>query len=513
MWHSVRGRLLLNTVLVSMATILIVGVVALLLLNATFKQQEEAYLQAQAQRFAPAVTQTLLTNNLLELQRVAAISSFANQTRIQVYSRDWQLVADSGSPQDINLFNPIELPPPDVLMGIVVDENGRIIRITPPLGRKTDPAGGINLSFLDPGTLLGTKDVFTDVSDTSYRLPLLINDQIIGYLALSEGPAVGADVMRNIWLALVAGSLIALLLAIAMGLLAARQVTQPLAALETAVQSMRDDNLGVRAPHSQLQEYDHLAAEFNNMAARLSATIGRLQAEREVLRHTITDASHELRTPLTALKTFNALLAEEIETDGDAQLFVTESGKQITQLEQLTSAMLDLSRLETRLHGTNFVTADLRDTINAAINMLTPLAEAKELLLSINLPDQPLLYDHDPATLQQAVGNLIHNAIKFSSVGGEIQIVLQTMAADYRISVQDEGIGVAPQYQERIFDRFYRGADQADGGSGLGLAICQEIVRMHNGRILVESELNTGSTFTIILKKQQGSKVAKSEDF
>ncbi|MCA9949033.1 MAG: HAMP domain-containing histidine kinase [Anaerolineales bacterium] len=504
MWHSVRGRLLFNTILVSMATILIVGVVALLLLNATFKQQEEAYLQAQAQQFAPVITQTLLTNNLLELQRVAAVSSFANQTRIQVYSHDWQLVADSGSPQEIKLFNPIELPAPDVLMGIVVDENGRIIRITPPLSRQTDPTGGINLSFLDPGTLLGTEDAFTDVSAMHYRMPLVINDQIIGYLALSEGPAVGVDVMRSIWLALFAGSLMALLLAITMGLVAARQITQPLIVLETAVQSMGDDDLTARAPHSQLQEYDHLASEFNTMAERLSATISRLQTEREVLRHTITDASHELRTPLTALKTFNTLLADELETAGsahNAHIFVQESSKQITQLEQLTSAMLDLSRLETRLQGTNFVTADLRETITAAINILAPLAKTKNLSLRTNLPDQPLLYAHDPATLQRAIGNLIHNAIKFSPTGGKIQISLQTTAADYRISIQDEGIGIAPQVQERIFDRFYRGADQTVGGSGLGLAICQEIVRIHNGRIHLESEPNIGSTFTIILEK------------
>lgn len=501
MWHSVRGRLLLNTVLVSMATILIVGVVALLLLQATFKQQEEAYLQTQAQQFAPAVTQTLLTNNLLELQRVAAVGSFANQTRIQVYTHDWQLIADSGSPQDIDLFNPIELPPPDVLMGIVVDENGRIIRITPPLGRQTDAAGGINLSFLDPGVLWGTEDIFTDVSATSFRMPLLVNDQIIGYLALSEGPAVGADVIRNIWLALLAGSFIALLLAIAMGLLTARQVTRPLAALETAVQAMSNDNLSARAPHSQLQEYDHLATEFNSMAEQLSETIERLEEEREVLRHTITDASHELRTPLTALKTFNTLLAEEVEIGGNSQIFVHESAKQITQLEKLTADMLDLSRLETRLHGTNFVTADLRETTSAAINMLTPLAEAKELSLSTTLPAQPLLYNHDPAALQQAIGNLIHNAIKFSPAGGEIQITVQTTAVDYRICIQDEGAGIAPQNHERIFDRFYRGADQTDTGSGLGLAICQEIVRIHNGRILVESEPTVGSTFTIILEK------------
>ncbi len=502
MFHSVRGRLLLNSVLVSIATILIVGLVAMLLVNAYFKQQEEAYLRSQAQQFAPTFTQAMLSNNLLEVQRVAAFTSFANQTRVKVYDRAGQLLADSGPRTGDNLINPLVTPAPDVIFGVVVDENGRITRFSPPLGRQIDPAGGINLSLIEPEQLFTMDEPFTAVSNTSYYLPLTFAGQTIGALELSEGPAVGEGVMRYIWLALLGGSFVALAIAITAGLLSARQVTRPLQALGKAADAMGRGDMDARAPASNLQEYDQLAAQFNAMAKRLTGTIERLEAERTILRHTLTDASHELRTPLTALKTFNTLLEDEVSAAEPARQFVQESARQIDQLDRLTQDMLDLSRLEARLRGTNFVMADLREPITAAVDALKPLWRAKDQQVDVRIPPEELRYAHDPVAMQQATANLLHNAIKYTPNGGQILVSLRDTETAVEICVQDSGLGITLEDQERIFDRFYRGSDQLDGGAGLGLAIVREIVEIHNGRINVTSTPGAGSAFTISLPQK-----------
>jgi len=209
------------------------------------------------------------------------------------------------------------------------------------------------------------------------------------------------------------------------------------------------------------------------------------------------DASHELRTPLTALKTFNALLHEELPDESVASRFVLESEKQINQLDTLTTGILDLSRLEARISGTDFITGDLREVISESVQTVMPLIEEKQHTLDVDLPEEPVFYTHDPEAMKQAIKNLMHNAIKFTPAGGNISVALTTGDENIRIVVSDDGPGIPPEIQPRIFDRFYRGPGQRNGGNGLGLAICREIVIIHNGRILVDSEINRGTSFTL----------------
>ena len=179
--------------------------------------------------------------------------------------------------------------------------------------------------------------------------------------------------IQSIQAALIWGSIAALVVAILVGLLSARQITRPLNKLEAAAAQMAEAKLQARAPKSKLREFNRVGDQLNQMAEQLSGTIERLEEERTVLRRMIADASHELRTPLTALTTFNALLEDEVESE-QAKEFVVQSKQQIQQLDRMTTGLLDLSRLEARISGTDFVSADLRSTIASVIETYKPFA-------------------------------------------------------------------------------------------------------------------------------------------
>ena len=495
MIHSVRWRLLFSTLLVSLVTILAVGVVTLLLLQTNFTRQERNYLGTQAQLFAPSITQAVADNSQPELQRTVAMISLASQMRVQVRDSADQLVADSGERDELAIFNPIAVERPQVIVGAVVDDSGHVISVSPPLSRQDSGSGRFALVFTEPSQLLGSSS-FTAVSDTDLRIPITDGDRAIGYLDLSQGPAVGENVLLSIRLALIGGGLVALVMAAMVGLLSARQVTRPLASLGATAEAMGTGDLSARAPYSNLAEYDRLAVQFNTMADRLAATIERLEQERNTTQHMLANFSHEFRTPITSIKLFNTLLAEEVAPGTRAEELVSASEKVINRFHQVVNGVLDISRLDTRLSGADFVTVDLRETIEQAVQVIRPLAEEKTQQLTVDLPDDALFYSHDPMAIQQAVGNLLHNAVKYTQPGGQIGIELRASGDELQIVVWDNGVGIEDQERPYIFERFYQGTGHHHDGVGLGLAICHEIVNIHGGQITVDSTPGAGSTFT-----------------
>ena len=117
------------------------------------------------------------------------------------------------------------------------------------------------------------------------------------------------------------------------------------------------------------------------------------------------------------------------------------------------------------------------------------------------MPDEPVVVDGDRDRLAQVIGNLYSNAIKYSPAGGRIRVELRAANGSVSLAVEDQGMGIAPDDQERVFDKFFRSAEAAStiGGTGLGLAVAREIVETHGGSIDVRSEPGEGSRFWIDL--------------
>jgi two-component system phosphate regulon sensor histidine kinase PhoR len=237
------------------------------------------------------------------------------------------------------------------------------------------------------------------------------------------------------------------------------------------------------------------------------------------LRRFITDASHELRTPITALKNFNALLLEPSLSDPETRReFLTENQVQIERLEWITSNLLDLSRLDSRLIPLDIEEHDLREIVKTVVGMFRKTAEEKEIKLSLKVPDYEVLYPCDRFRLEIALSNLVENALKYTQKGGEVEIGIHDQDAllpdredlfddqgGVQIWVRDNGVGILAEDLPHIFERFYRGnvsdeSGQSEAGSGLGLAIVKSIVEAHNGRVDVESTPGDGTIFRIKLE-------------
>ena len=337
-------------------------------------------------------------------------------------------------------------------------------------------------------------------SEPALVTPIGEADSPMGYVELSGGPDFAAEALTTARRAFLLAAGGATLLAVLVGLLVSRGLTAPLRTLTAAASQMSSGDLSIQAPVRGKDEIGQLARQFNQMAERLEASFTELAAERDSLRRFIADASHGLRTPITALKSFNELLQGAAADDPAARAeFLAESQVQLNRLEWITHNLLDLSRLEAGLVTLDKADHDVGELTRTATAAFRTLAHEKDVALSVKAPTLSLKVCCDRARIELALFNLLDNALKFTSAGGQVEIGAEQADQNVRLWVQDNGPGIAPTDQERIFERFYQGQGSQVGGSGLGLAIVQSIVQAHGGHVTVESEPGAGSRFVVEL--------------
>jgi signal transduction histidine kinase len=208
------------------------------------------------------------------------------------------------------------------------------------------------------------------------------------------------------------------------------------------------------------------------------------------------DAAHELRTPITSLQTI-------VETNSINQETQKALERQIKRLVTLTQDLLLLSRVESGLQEAKLQEICLNDLVADVEEELMPVAMNAQVLLSSNIPIESYLYiQGNEGQIYRMLLNLVSNAIKYTPESGEVIINLTTNDHQGLITIKDTGIGIPTSDIPHIFNRFYRvNADRSrhTGGSGLGLAIALAIVQTHKGKLEVQSDVNNGSTFTVIL--------------
>lgn len=229
----------------------------------------------------------------------------------------------------------------------------------------------------------------------------------------------------------------------------------------------------------------------------------------------VANISHELRTPLASIKLMVETLQAVLEDDpAAAHGFLTRIDTEVDGLTQLVRELLELSRIESGQVKLNLKPVDLRELVQQSAERLRPQAERRGLSLTVEVLDNEDWFPSalaDPERVMQVLINLIHNAIKFTPVGGAIRLKVgrykpenleQNAPEKLVVQVQDTGVGIPPDEAARIFERFYK-VDKAraggETGTGLGLAIAKHIVQAHGGEIWVESEFGAGSTFSLTL--------------
>lgn len=253
----------------------------------------------------------------------------------------------------------------------------------------------------------------------------------------------------------------------------------------------------------------HGAALRNTQGQNIGALIvlrdvSRLRHLENVRRDFVANVSHELRTPITSIKGFvETLLDEQLEDKQQSLRFLGIVLKQVNRLDAIIRDLLVLSRVE---RGNEEQTIELQPerlaaVLRSAVEMCENKAVDKRIRVHVDCPEE-LTVKINAALLEQAVVNLIDNAVKYSDPGSPVRVVGLRDADEVVIRVEDQGCGIAPVHLPRLFERFYR-VDRARsrelGGTGLGLAIVKHIVAAHRGRVRVESAVSAGSTFFIHL--------------
>ncbi|WNS74558.1 ATP-binding protein [Bacillus sp. DTU_2020_1000418_1_SI_GHA_SEK_038] len=226
----------------------------------------------------------------------------------------------------------------------------------------------------------------------------------------------------------------------------------------------------------------------------------------QVRRDFVANVSHELKTPITSIKGFSeTLLDGAMEDRQSLEAFLKIILQESDRLQTLIHDLLDLSKIEQQ----NFILSTQRyniaDTLEGVIAILEQKAAEREISLTMDKENDPILIDGDADRLKQIFLNLINNAITYTPNGGSVSISLRESEAKVFIKVRDTGIGISKEEIPRIFERFYR-VDKArsrnSGGTGLGLAIVKHLVEAHKGSISVESKIGEGTTFFIELNKK-----------
>jgi two-component system sensor histidine kinase MtrB len=272
---------------------------------------------------------------------------------------------------------------------------------------------------------------------------------------------------------------------------------RPVFAIVQAMRRFGQGDKTARAPETGPAELQEMARSFNVMASALE---GQHESEMAFL----AGVAHDLRTPLSALKASAAIL----DGQGGPRLPPERAGqvvalihRQVDQLERMAGDFLDAARIESGRLELKMEEQDARALARETYELFRSSSPLHEVRL--RLPAEPVLLQCDPTRIGQVLNNFASNAIKYSPAGGEVVIAVERGEQEVVFSVSDQGIGIAPEEQTRIFEPFRRARTLRDAvpGTGLGLFVTRRIVDSHGGRIEVESAPGSGSTFRLRLPR------------
>jgi two-component system, OmpR family, sensor histidine kinase BaeS len=292
--------------------------------------------------------------------------------------------------------------------------------------------------------------------------------------------------------AVVSGVGISLVLAMGLAMLLSKRIGQPLRHVAGAAAQVAQGDFSARAKVVGQDELGRLAQNFNQMAQAL-------EAQEQQRRNLFADIAHELRTPLTAIKArLEALEDGVMPLDIEAVQRLTGQTKLLERLvEDLrTLSLADAGALKLEMHPT-----DVQKLCKDTLETFHAKAEQKGIALEL-LGSENATLQLDAARMQQAIGNLLENALAHTPSGGTVRLELEKHLIHLELRVSDTGSGIPPEALERIFERLYRlesSRNRATGGSGLGLAIVKTIVGLHGGTIRATNRSEGGAVLTIRL--------------
>jgi len=278
-----------------------------------------------------------------------------------------------------------------------------------------------------------------------------------------------------------------------LGWFLAGRALSPVNSVAETAQQITHSSLDMQIPTRNAgDELDRLIEAFNHMMTRLNRSF-------EQIRQFSTDVSHELRTPLTVIRGQLEVALFTARTEEQYREAMADALEGVERLSNIVRALLMLSQAESGQLALQKSNLDLAELAGDLVDQHQIPAEAQGVRLSADLPPTCMIYA-DRIQIERLVSNLLGNAIKYTPAGGHVNVRLRGDGERVKFVVEDTGVGIAADHLPHIFDRFYRvpSAD-AEKGLGLGLSFVAWIVKAHGGTIEVESKLQQGTRFTVLL--------------
>jgi two-component system sensor histidine kinase QseC len=222
--------------------------------------------------------------------------------------------------------------------------------------------------------------------------------------------------------------------------------------------------------------------ELRPIVVALNNLIGRMKQTLENERRFNANAAHELNTPLAAIQA-HLYVAQHTSDESERRQALEQAQTGIARNIRLVGQMLALARIENRLAHADKTNVNLAEIAQNVCAELGPLALKRDQTLALINAAEPILMAGNPDLLHRLIANLVDNAIRYAATGGQIRVEVARTPTSLRLNVQDDGPGIPAEYLNRVFDRYYRLADQSRMGTGLGLAICRTIADIHQGTI------------------------------
>lgn len=284
-----------------------------------------------------------------------------------------------------------------------------------------------------------------------------------------------------------------------------RYLYQRLRHLASGADSIMKGDFNIKFPDNGEGELPVIGFQFNQMSNRLQQTLKELNSDKELLKNIVSDISHQLKTPLSSLIIYNELLLDGMADDPlKRKELLDKSLIQLERMKWLIQTLLKISKLEAGVIEMDFKEHNLMESVHNVTLSLEPKLHNKNISLELIDVKDKIIWIYDIRWFEEALVNIINNAIEHSYVGGKINISADVTDTTIQIKVSDFGEGIDAEDLPHIFKRFYRGGNKKGNkskGSGIGLSLSKLIVEKHVGVIKVNSEPGKGSIFTLTFPK------------
>ncbi len=458
---SIKNKMIRNFIIVVFSTIVILDILLMVFVRQYYYKNIQTILTNQID-LAISFYDRYYSNTSLELNVYDNVDAFWNQTtaQVQIFDNKGRLIMDSIGSNEIS------------------DESKQQIRKALS-GESSDWVGKVRYS---PYNVMAVTK------------PIEVNGKVIGAIRYVTSLKEVNESIASIMSFFIGISILVLIIGVVISIIMARNIVNPILKLKNIAKKMASGDLKARSNFDSKDEIGQLANTLDYMAEELD--------QREKMKNDfISSVSHELRTPLTAIKGWVITLNNENTDRETLKLGFDILEKETDRLSSMVEELLDFSRLINNKISLNKTLVNISHFASYIELYMTPRAEKENINFHVYNSIKTSNINIDIDRMKQVLINIIDNSFKFTQEQGLIEVKFSEDVKNIIIEVTDNGCGISENELERVKEKFYKGSN-ANSNAGIGLSIADEIVKLHNGTLIINSELYVGTQIKIVIPKE-----------